>query len=232
MSLETIHLRIDEVTKRTIETAARLSGKSLAAFIVNAARSHANQIETSPADDSRGAALAAYYRAKRFKSLERQNWNHLHPGYLPVDSVANKLDWDMDESEWLVEVDQLLIGLEGNGEEFAVPVVKTSETTDGNGAEPIPLGIRRNERVETSDVFLFNPLPGRVINVGAAGLGIETRDALAISHQDQFSIGDDSLVRAKLRAEVRWCRLARTESRSNGDVVSVYRSGVEFLEAS
>ena len=224
MNLETIHLRIDDVTKRTIETAARLSGKSLAAFIVNAAQAHANQIESSSVNDHRGAALAAYYRAKRFKSLERQNWKHLHPGYLPVDSVANKLDWDIDESEWLNEVDQLLTGLELNGEEVGNPI--------DQGSEPIPLGIRRNERVETSDVYLFNPLPGRVINVCAAGLGIETRDALSISDTDCFSIGDDSLVRAKLRAEVRWCRLSRTESRSNGDVVSVYRSGLEFREAS
>lgn len=221
MTTNTIQLRIDEITRRRIETAARLSGKSLSAFILGAARARA--IEVEPADDEdRGAALAAYYRARRFESLERQSWDHLHPGYVPAETVARRLDWDIDEETYLREVDELVSVLD----RFA----SDSEANPENEASEQELGVRRNDRRRVDDVFLFNPVPGRIIDLSASGLGIETRDALPLSKQDLFSIGDDVMVRAKIRAEVRWCRLARTESRSNGDVVSIYRSGVEFSE--
>ena len=222
MSMNTIQLRIDEVTRRRIETAARLSGKSLSAFILGAARARA--IEVEPADDEdRGAALAAYYRARRFESLERQSWDHLHPGYVPTDTVARQLDWDVDEETYLQEVDELVSVLDT----FAA---ESGEGSDSRAAER-ELGVRRNDRRRVDHVYLFNPVPGRIIDLSASGLGIETRDALPLAKPDLFSIGDDAMVRAKIRAEVRWCRLARTESRSNGDVISIYRSGVEFSEA-
>ena len=228
MGIETIQLRIDEVTRRTIEAAARLSGKSLTAFIVGAARAQAIEVEP-PSDEDRGAALAAYYRARRFESLERQSWEHLHPGYVPVDTVARQLDWDIDDGNFLEEVDELVSGLGDFG---------SSETS---GPDPEPqieanaeavAGVRRHDRRQVSHVYLFNPVPGKVVDLCASGLGVETRDALPLTKQDLFSIGDDAMVRAKIRGQVRWCRLARTESRSNGDVISIYRSGVEFTAVS
>jgi len=228
MGIDTILLRIDEVTKRSIEAAARLSGKSLTAFIVGAAKAQAIEIE-SPSDEDRGAALAAYYRARRFESLERQSWEHLHPGYVPIDTVARRLDWDIDDRDFLEEVDELVSGLDGLSSPEP-PSSAAEPLSQANGAPA--LGVRRHDRRQVSQVYLFNPVPGRVVDLCASGLGVETRDALPLSKQDLFSIGDDAMVRAKIRGHVRWCRLARTESRANGDVISIYRSGVEFTEAS
>jgi hypothetical protein len=227
MGMETIQLRVDEVTRRRIEAAARLSGKSLVAFIVGAAKAQAKDVQPAQ-DQDRGAALAAYYRTRRFESLERHSWEHLHPGYVPVDTVANQLDWDIDDTEWDHEVDQLMSTLDT----FAAASDPDGTQSESEGkATQHPLGLRRNDRKAIDNVFLFNPVPGRVIDLCASGLGVETRDALPLAKQDFFSIGDDAMVRAKIRAQVRWCRLARTESRSNGDVISIYRSGVEFVDA-
>ncbi len=227
MGDDTIQLRIDELTKRRIEIAARQSGKSVAAFILGAAKAQANEVEPAR-DQDRGAALAAYYRTRRFESIERNSWEHLHPGYVPVDTVARRLDWDIDEKQWIHEIDQLVSVLDTFAES-SDPEPAPSETE----VETVkrPLGVRRNDRKVVDNVFLFNPVPGRVLDLCASGLGVETRDALPLAKQDFFSIGDDAMVRAKLRARVRWCRLARTESRSNGDVISIYRSGVEFVDA-
>jgi hypothetical protein len=231
MGIETIQLRIDDVTRRTIETAARLSGKSLSAFIVSAAKAHAGEVESTDLDEERGAALAAYYRARRFESLERQNWETANPGYVATDTVANSLAWDIGESEWLDEIDRLISAFDGNAGESQPPDSVALKSKSEQERPKAPLGVRRNHRKSVDNIYLFNPIPGRVTDLCASGLGVETRDALPLAKHDFFSIGDDAMVRAKIRAEVRWCRLARTESLSNGDVVSIYRSGVEFLEA-
>lgn len=232
MGNDTIQLRIDDATRRAIESAARQSGKSLAAFIVSAAKAQAGEVGPLLEED-RGAALAAYYRARRFESLERQHWESLQPGYLPAETVASQLDWDIDEKEWLSEVDQLISVLDVKADTYRPTPGETPNTVppSDSPAAKDP-GVRRNDRRTVDNVYLFNPVPGRVVDLCASGLGVETRDALPLAKRDLFSIGDDAMVRAKLRAEVRWCRLARTESRSNGDVISIYRSGIEFVDAS
>lgn len=231
MRIETIQIRIDDVTRRTIETAARLSGKSLSDFIVGAAKAFAGKVESTDQKANGNGALAAYYRARKFESLERQSWENRNPGYVAVDAVANSLEWDIDEEEWLEEIDRLISVLDDQPGGIG-PEAATDPESDPDAEPPtVPLGGRRYHRLQVDDVYLFNPIPGKVTDLCASGLGVETRDALPIAKDDLFSIGDDAMVRAKIRAQVRWCRLDRTESRANGDVVSIYRSGIQFLEA-
>ena len=77
-------------------------------------------------------------------------------------------------------------------------------------------------------VQVLNPVKGNVLDMSESGLGIETRGPFSVPEEVHVSIGQ-AVACAKIRAEVRWCVLVRTESFDNGDVIPIFRSGLAFL---
>ena len=70
-------------------------------------------------------------------------------------------------------------------------------------------------------------LIGRVVNMSLSGLALESTTGLSTgsSHSFRVTLGQKPF---EIRAEVRWCRLTRTLGRGPGEVVPIYRAGLEF----
>ncbi len=90
---------------------------------------------------------------------------------------------------------------------------------------------KERRRFPRSDVdsLCMAPMAGAVKNLNGHGLGLETWDPLRIHDSFVLTIGQVGL-QARLRCRVIWCRLVRTEPTQGDTVVSIYRSGVRFLE--
>ncbi len=74
-------------------------------------------------------------------------------------------------------------------------------------------------------------LKGRVINLSATGMAIETHQSLRIGSQYYFLL--DRKGRAmRLEGRVLWCRLKATVTDGSGDVTPVYRAGIERVTGS
>lgn len=124
----------------------------------------------------------------------------------------------VDKADWHATIDELLI---------AVDHLDRVETV----APDVPVdqeGTRRGPRHPIEGLQLLNPVHGRVVDMSRQGLGVETWRPFSVPERSTFSIGR-SVASAKIRAEVRWCLLVRTERVDNGDIVPVYRSGLAFL---
>lgn len=72
-------------------------------------------------------------------------------------------------------------------------------------------------------------LNARLLNLSAVGAAIETTDRPRIGAEVLCELEDEQTV-ALIPGEVRWCRLGRTASDDGGDVVPVYRAGIEFVD--
>ncbi len=70
-------------------------------------------------------------------------------------------------------------------------------------------------------------LNARLLNLSAVGAAIETTDRPRVGAEVMCEIESEQTL-ALIPGEVRWCRLGRTASDGAGDVVPVYRAGIEF----
>ena len=89
---------------------------------------------------------------------------------------------------------------------------------------------RRHYRKRVDDLNLSDPVPGRILDISEAGMGVETRSPLAVRERSEFTLNTGT-GRKTLRGEVRWCRLTDTIPLPRGEAASVYRSGIAFVSA-
>lgn len=76
-------------------------------------------------------------------------------------------------------------------------------------------------------VFHSPPLSARLVNLSAIGAAIETSQPPRIGSELLCELETEQTV-AMIPGEVRWCRLGGTKTDEKGDVVPVYRAGIEF----
>ena len=69
-------------------------------------------------------------------------------------------------------------------------------------------------------------LNARLLNLSTEGAGIETSEPPRIGSELQCELESEQTF-ALIPGEVRWCRLGSTTS-DGGDVVPVYRAGIQF----
>ena len=89
---------------------------------------------------------------------------------------------------------------------------------------------RRYPRKSSSQLLLTTPVTGRVVDINAMGIGIETRDPLAVLARDNFTFVSDT-DRVVFSGEIRWCRLTDTIPLREGNGSPVYRAGIEFVNS-
>lgn len=88
---------------------------------------------------------------------------------------------------------------------------------------------RQNPRFPLANTEIGNhAVTGRVLDLSRAGMAIECHDALGPGRLYTFrlAIGEHT---ETLTARLLWCRLCRTERLANGDVLPIYRAGIERL---
>ena len=88
---------------------------------------------------------------------------------------------------------------------------------------------RRHDRYSADDVqgeFSYS-VDARVLNISMGGLAVRTQTQLAIGRGYRFRLGREGDA-VQLSGSVRWCRLAGTERREDGDIVPVYEAGISF----
>lgn len=90
---------------------------------------------------------------------------------------------------------------------------------------------RRHRRFNVDGVrgSLKVSMDASVLNLSLTGIAIETPTKLTpgTEYALRLPTGDEPL---SLPVEARWCNLARTIKRPNGDVVPIYRVGLRFAE--
>jgi hypothetical protein len=65
--------------------------------------------------------------------------------------------------------------------------------------------------------------------MSAAGMGLESREAIKLVGESLFTIASGS-TRAQVLGEVRWCKMAGTKVTANGEVAPLYRAGIAFRD--
>lgn len=212
-----ILLPLAQSRKRRLEEAAEARGDTLESFILEAAEAEAQRLaqwlreKGHSVDHQIYASAGGSVGAARAPSwmVERQ---------IDVGRVAAELGWyEGSSSEWREDVDRLIDTLESlDGESRAV--APNPSTNDA----------RRSPRRAVDAVDVLNPVRGAVLDISDSGLGVETRGPFSVPEEVQLSIGP-GVAYAKIRAQVRWCVLVRTERFDGGDVVPIYRSGLAFV---
>ncbi len=212
-----ILLPLAQSRKRRLEEAAAARGESLEFFILEAAEAEAERIGEWLSERGHSVDHPIY-------SLMTPD-SHLPPGFrfdgeyqVATHRVAGELGWRDEPSQaWIDEVDRLIEEVEGldalAAEAFQEEAIQNT---------------RCSSRRTVRSVQVLNPIHGTVVDMSESGLGIETHGPFSVPETVQLSIGQ-AVASAKIRVQVRWCELIRTESYSNGDVVPIYRSGLEFL---
>ena len=200
--------------KQRLEEAARSRGESLEKFILAAAEAEAERIG--------GWVVGQGHTVRHqvYTSLDGRDDSPaaIDEAEVGLALVASELGWEGTQQEWLSDIDQLIDAVDTlDQDDSAVP----PGFSDGEGT-------RRGPRRPIDDLRLLNPVHGRVVDMSSLGFGIETYRPFSVPERSVFSIGEPASA-AKIRAEVRWCLLVRTERIENGDVVPVYRSGLEFV---
>lgn len=90
---------------------------------------------------------------------------------------------------------------------------------------------RRQRRYPVSDVqgtLLFS-VPVTVLNMSLTGMAMETTSRLQIGRRYTLKIKQDQEY-LTLSGTVTWCSLGKTRKTETGEVVPVYRAGVQFQE--
>lgn len=72
-------------------------------------------------------------------------------------------------------------------------------------------------------------MPGEIVNLSEFGMAIETLIDLPPGYELTFRLRRNAS-NMKLRGWIRWCRVARTISTSQGKELKVFHSGVQFHE--
>jgi hypothetical protein len=86
---------------------------------------------------------------------------------------------------------------------------------------------RLQPRYGIGDLMVKAPAGARIVDIGSAGMGLETMEKLPLGRQDIFEFAVRSR-QLRIPARVAWCRVVRTVRTANGDRVPVYRAGVRF----
>jgi len=203
---------------RRLEEAAEARGETLESFILEAAEAEAERLGQRLADRGHSVDHQIYTSSTRkFRPPAAELAHGEHQ--IDVGRVAMELGWhDEHSEEWLDDVDRLIAGLETWDDLRTGPAFKAPSSHDA----------RRSPRREVRRVQVLNPVKGMVVDMSETGLGVETHGPFSVPEQIYLSIGR-AVASAKIRAEVRWCVLVRTERFINGDVIPIYRSGLAFV---
>jgi hypothetical protein len=87
---------------------------------------------------------------------------------------------------------------------------------------------RQARRLHAGSVSFNSPrLKARLVNLSIIGVAIESNEAPRIGAEVLCELESEQ-TSALIPGEVRWCRLGGTASDESGDVVPVYRAGIEF----
>jgi hypothetical protein len=213
-----ILLPLAKSRKRRLEEAAEARGETLETFILDAADAEAERIGKWLSERGHSVDHPIYN-----SSLERMgpsdSWIGVGDQQIDAQRVASELGWKDGRSEdWLSDVDRLINNLETLDDMPTASAITAPSSQDA----------RRSRRRNIESVQVLNPVRGIVLNMSDTGLGIETQRPFSVPEEVHLSIGQ-AVASAKIRAEVRWCVLTRTESFHNGDVIPVYRSGLSFV---
>ena len=89
---------------------------------------------------------------------------------------------------------------------------------------------RQAHRFHAGRVSFHSPrLNARLLNLSAVGAAIETSEPPRIGSELLCELETDQTF-ALIPGEVRWCRLGGTTHDEAGDVIPVYRAGIEFRD--
>jgi hypothetical protein len=88
---------------------------------------------------------------------------------------------------------------------------------------------RHHTRRSLNRLLLTAPLPGRILDVNSAGIGIETLEPLAVRTRNTYACAAEN-VRFEFLGEVRWCQQSGTIPLRDGNDFPVYRAGIAFVE--
>lgn len=204
--------------KKRLEEAAEARGETLESFILEAAEAEAERL--------------GVWLSEKGHSVD-------HPIYSSIDGASQALEIDEEPEERQVATRRVAVELgwgEGTAEDWLGDVdrlIEGLDTLDSGVSSKVAEEVstresRRSARRSVASVQVLNPVQGVVVDMSATGLGIETRGPFSVPEEVFLSIGQ-AFSSAKLRAEVRWCELVRTERFEGGDVIPVYRSGLAFL---
>ena len=105
---------------------------------------------------------------------------------------------------------------------------------DGAARSRVGRGIsrhgRRAQRFHAGRVSFSSPrLSARLINLSTTGVAIETSETPRIGSELLCELETDQTL-ALIPGRVRWCRFGGTTSDEAGDIVPVYRAGIEFAD--
>lgn len=104
------------------------------------------------------------------------------------------------------------------------PSAKKIERADGGSDR------RHWHRRPALDVHGRSPLLDFVIlNIGSAGMAIETRQGLRVGVSYPFTLIYQEHV-VHLEGSIRWCRLKRTLPIRGDEVQALYRAGIAFVD--
>jgi len=214
-----ILLPLAKSRKRRLEEAAVARGETLEGFILEAAEAEAERLGDWLAEKGHSVDHQIYSSVGQ-EGGSREAFHLGGERQVAPHRVAMEMGWDDGNSDWLGDLDLLMENLDRlDRVPTAIPTYSAAD--DGTNT-------RRSPRYNVAKLQLLNPVQGTVVDISASGLGIETFRPFSVPEEGLFSIGK-AVATAKIRAEVRWCQLVRTERFHNGDVVAIYRSGLAFL---
>lgn len=205
--------------KKRLEEAAETRGETLESFILEAAEAEAGRIGQWLSERGHSVDHQIYSSTARKPRFVSGRSRTAGEHQIAAERVAMELGWSDGQSEdWLDDVDQLIENLD------SLDILASAAPDEANGKSDS----RRSPRRAVRSVHVLNPVQGTVVDMSETGLGVETHGPFSVPERVFLSIGE-AVASAKIRAEVRWCVLVRTESFNNGDVVPIYRSGLAFL---
>ena len=88
---------------------------------------------------------------------------------------------------------------------------------------------RGQRRYRTRELRIYDPVSGRVVNIGQRGLALEAPERLFVGGSYFFRVGLGPR-QLRLSGRVQWCRLVGTQITVHGEVQPVFRAGVFFAE--
>lgn len=92
----------------------------------------------------------------------------------------------------------------------------------------MPCERRVQHRLNTRDSTVRGPMViGHVLNLSRGGMAVETTDGLRIGARHRMKITAPRR-QVVVEATVRWCRLLRLRPGPGGDIVPIYRAGLEI----
>lgn len=86
---------------------------------------------------------------------------------------------------------------------------------------------RRTVRHQVSYLRFFSPLPGTVLNLSEVGMALESTVEMEVGTDYRFRIRHRTRL-FSLAGRVRWCRVSRVLSSSNGRTMSLFHAGIEL----